>query len=75
MENEKPKLDNVRRLRFYFIDPDDQDYKETLKNAMINLARPMAATMPCKKKAQTCTTKVVAKQEIASQKIPKTIHG
>ena len=31
-KNEKPKLDNARRLRgIYFIDPDDQDYKETLK--------------------------------------------
>ena len=29
-KNEEPKLDNVRRLRgIYFIDPDDQDYKET----------------------------------------------
>ena len=29
---EKPKLDNARRLRgIYFIDPDDQDSKETLK--------------------------------------------
>ena len=33
-KNEKPKLDNARRRRgIYFIDPDDQDYKETLKNA------------------------------------------
>ena len=30
---EKPKLDNAGRLRgIYFIDPDDQDYKETLKH-------------------------------------------
>ena len=30
--NEMPKLDNARRLRgIYFIDPDEQDYKETLK--------------------------------------------
>ena len=31
---EKPKLDNARRLRgIYFIDPDDMDFKEIIKNA------------------------------------------
>ena len=35
---EKPKFDNARRLRgIYFIDPDYQDYKETLKNVMRKL--------------------------------------
>ena len=30
--NKKPKLDSARRVRaIYFIDPDDQDYKDTLK--------------------------------------------
>ena len=30
--NEKPKLDNARRLRgICFIDPDDDDYKDTIK--------------------------------------------
>ena len=54
-KNEEPKLDNARRLRgIHFIDPDDQDYKETL-------------AMPCKRKARTSTTKVAA-EEIASQK-------
>ena len=33
------------------------------------------AVPPCKRKAQTSTTKVVAKQEVASGKIPKTIYG
>ena len=37
--------------------------------------RPMAAAMPCKRMIHTSTTKVAAKQEIASQKIPKTIYG
>ena len=74
--NEKPKLDNARRLRgIYFIDLDDQDYKTAFKNANKNLERPMAATMPCKRKAQTSTAKVAAKQEIATQKIPNTIYG
>ena len=32
--NEKPKLDNARRLRgFYFIDPEDKESKETIENA------------------------------------------
>ena len=31
---EKPKLDNARRLRgIYFIDPEDKEFKETIKNA------------------------------------------
>ena len=33
-KNEKPKFDNAPRLRgIYIIDPNDQDYKETLKHA------------------------------------------
>ena len=66
--NEKPKLDNARRLTgIYFIDLDDQDQRETLKNAMRQLERPMAAAMPCKRKRSTSTTKVAAKPEIAFQ--------
>ena len=31
---EKPKLDNARRLRgIYFIDPEDVEFKEIIKNA------------------------------------------
>ena len=31
---EKPKLDNARKLRgIYFIDPEDAEFKETMKNA------------------------------------------
>ena len=31
---EKPKLDDARRLRgIYFIDPEDKEYKETIRNA------------------------------------------
>ena len=31
---EKPKLDNARRLRgLYFIDPDDEEFKDIMKNA------------------------------------------
>ena len=63
-KNEKPKLDNARRLRgSYSVDPDDQDYKETLKNARSKFERPMAATMPCKRVVHTGSSKVVAQQE------------
>ena len=35
--NEQPKLDNARKLRvIYFIDPEDEEYKETFKNAEKN---------------------------------------
>ena len=45
----KPKLDNARRLRgIYFIDPEDMEFKETIKNARRQLETPMAPTMPCK---------------------------
>ena len=47
--DEKPKLDNARRLRgIYFIDPEDKEFKETIKNARKKLATPMAPAMPCK---------------------------
>ena len=41
---------------------------ETLKNAKRKLERPVAPVMPCKRKAQTGTTKVAAKHGIASPK-------
>ena len=47
--NEKPKLDNARRLRgIYFIDPEDKEFKETIKNARKKLKTPMAPAMLCK---------------------------
>ena len=50
---EKPKLDNARRLRgIYFIDPEDMEFKEIIKNARRKLESPMAPPMPCK----TCKT-------------------
>ena len=43
-KNEKPELDDARRLReIYFLDPDDEEYKETIKHARRGLERPMAA--------------------------------
>ena len=47
--HEKPKLDNARKLRrIYFIDPEDEEFKETIKNARKKLETPMAPAMPCK---------------------------
>ena len=46
---EKPKLDNGRRLRgIYLIDPEDKEFKETIKNARKKLETPMAPAMPGK---------------------------
>ena len=47
--DEEPKLDNARRLRgIYFIDPEDKEFKETIKNAKKKLETPVAPAMPCK---------------------------
>ena len=47
--DEQPKLDNARRLRgIYFIDPEDKEFKETIKNARKKLETPMAPAVPCK---------------------------
>ena len=46
---EKPKLDNVRRLRgIYFIDLEYKEFKETIRNARKKLETPVALAMPCK---------------------------
>ena len=47
--HEKPQLDNAKNLRgVYFIDPEDKEFKETIKNARKKLETPMASAMPCK---------------------------
>ena len=41
-----PKLDNARTLRgIYFIDPEDKEFKETIKNARKKLETPVAPAM------------------------------
>ena len=46
---EKLHLENERILRgIYFIDPEDTEFKETIKNARKKLETPVAPAMPCK---------------------------
>ena len=46
---EKPKLGNARRIRsISFIDPEDEEFKDIMKNARGKLEIPMPAAMPCK---------------------------
>ena len=55
--NEKPQLDNARKLGgIYFIDPEDKEFKETIKNARKELETAVAPAMPCKisKNNQNC---------------------
>ena len=56
---EKPKLDNARQLRgIFFIEPDDQEFKHTMRNARRKLEIPMPAAMLCETPAhcrgETC---------------------
>ena len=46
---EKPKLDNGRQLKgIFFIEPNDEEFKLTMKAARGKLEVPMPAAMPCK---------------------------
>ena len=46
---EKLHLENARKLRgIYFIDPEDTEFKETIKNARKKLETSVALAMPCK---------------------------
>ena len=45
----KLHLENARKLRgIYFIDPEDTEFKETIKNARKKLETSVAPSMPCK---------------------------
>ena len=46
---EKLHLENARKLRgIYFIDPEDTEFEETIKNARKKLETSVAPAMPCK---------------------------
>ena len=53
--NEKLHFDNARKLRgIYFIDPEDKEFKETIKNARKKLETSIAPAMPCKIMKKNC---------------------
>ena len=53
--NEKLHLENARKLRgIYFIDPEDKEFKETIKNARKKLETSVAPAMPCEIMKKNC---------------------
>ena len=53
--NEMLHLEKARKLRgIYFIDPEDKEFKETIKNARKKLETSMAPAMPCKIMKKNC---------------------
>ena len=53
--HEKLHLDNARKLRgIFFTDPEDKEFKETIKNARKKLGTPVALAMPCKIMKKNC---------------------
>ena len=53
--HEKLHLENARKLRgIYFIDPEDKEFKETIKNARTKLDTSVAPAMPCKIVKKNC---------------------
>ena len=53
--NEKLHLESARKLRgIYFIDPEDKEFKETIKNACKKLETSVAPAMPCKIMKKNC---------------------
>ena len=53
--NEKSHLENARKVRgIYFIDPEDKEIKETIKNARKKLETSVAPAMPCKIMNKNC---------------------
>ena len=66
--NEKLHLENARKLRgIYFIDPEDKEFKETIKNARKKLETSVALGMPCKIMKKNCgsgTSNKIEKQDL-----------
>ena len=68
--DEKPKLDNVRRLRgIYFIDPEDKEFKETITNARKKLETPMALAMFARQARHVSMGRPVAKPMRSNQNL------
>ena len=68
--NEKLHLENARKLRgIYFIDPEDKEFKETIKNARKKLETSVAPAMPCKIMKKNCGSGgLLAGQSVISRK-------
>ena len=46
--HEKLHLDNARKLRgIHFMDPEDKEFKENIKNARKKMETPVAPAVPC----------------------------
>ena len=74
--NEKPKLDNARRSRgIYFIDPEDKEFKETIRNARKKLETQRAPAMPCKisKNIQNRVTRGKTNEESTRLRMEETL--
>ena len=53
--NEKLHLENAQKLRgIYFIDPEDKEFKETIKKARKKLETSIAPAVPCKIMKKNC---------------------
>ena len=53
--NEKIHLENARKLRgIYFIDPEDKEFKQTIKNSRKKLETSVAPALPCKIMKKNC---------------------
>ena len=53
--SKKLHLENARKLRgIYFIDPEDKEFKETIKNARKKLETSVAPAMPCEIMKKNC---------------------
>ena len=53
--HEKLHLDNARKLQgIYFIDPEDKEFKETIKNSRKKLETSVAPAMLCKIMKKNC---------------------
>ena len=53
--NEKLHLENAQKLRgIYFIDSEEKEFKETIKNACKKLETPIAPAMSCKIMKKNC---------------------
>ena len=67
---EKRPLDNAGRLRgIYFIDPEDKEFKETIKNARKKVETPVAPATPCKTCKKSKNGETRARLMISSQNL------